>query len=179
VSPDWYVVSFFTYWTGFAAEKNERQHWVVKKVAGKFPYFDDFEDEDVPGVPGKETWADSAKCPALEHAVMRFDLHSRAEFTDGSLAPLERPKNNGRDSIVIGTSDSTQFLFWARLGGAGLIEINLSEPYGVGEISQWMDALLNRAEDCFVDKAPDLPAPAHDRVMGARHLGAKPFSIFD
>lgn len=172
--PNWFVASFFSFWTGYSSQGNAKQHWAVRKVFGSYVDFDELENKAVPGVVAREAWAVSDTCPALERAVGRFEIHDRTEFT-GDATPPSRP-----DVVVVGAYDATYLSFWAALDAfATHLEINLLTPYRAGGgVADWVGETMSSIEGCWTDAPPDMPE-LRDHEGKPYNETIEPFSIFD
>ena len=159
---DWFVVSIFSFWTGYIDTNDARQHWVVRRVSGRY------EGYDADGRFGAEQpaiaeYALSDSCPAMERAIARFELHERPVFSG------EGPKYSRE--VVISSYDASWLYFWARLRTA---EIQLSTSDYNSGVSAWVFETLDAIAGCFSDVAPDVPIAAHPDY----HLDRPPAGIF-
>jgi hypothetical protein len=153
--PEWFVASFFHYWTGYTREGTAQEHWSVRFVSGEREYWDSDRQREIPGTPATRRWAATDTCPAFDRAIARFELHERASFTSRAEPNIDRSD----DVVVLSSYDTTYLSFWTVLDGPGFgAEINLSTPYyGSSGIAAWVSETRSAIDDCLSATPPEMP----------------------
>jgi hypothetical protein len=170
---EWFVLSFFHYWTGSTSTKDAKEHYLVKRVAGAYEGHDFYSDKNRPGEPGATSWAWSDSCPQLDRSIARFEFHERTRFKNDPLGP---PSSEG--TVTIAGVDATSLLFWAQLGDFGLnFEVNLLTPYDSDSgVARWVKESVSAISGCFLAEPPMIPAV---ELPVPPAVPPEPFSIFD
>lgn len=150
VDREWFVLSFFEYWTGYETSRNATKHYVIRRVSGLREGYEDGVERGA--TPATTTWALSDNCPKLGPAIDRFELRSAVEFTSQPDPPY--------DPIIVrfSTHDFPGLSFWAKLASFGEgAEVDLVTPYNEGYLGKWVQGLLADARDCFSERPPEIP----------------------
>lgn len=150
VDREWFVLSFFEYWTGFETSGDAKKHYVIRRVGGLREGYEDGVERRATAA--TMTWALSDNCPKLRLAIDRFELRSAVEFTSQPNPPYD-PK-----VILVRSHDFSGLWFWAKLVSFGEgAEVDLVTPYDEGYLGRWVQGLLADTRDCFSERSPEVP----------------------
>jgi hypothetical protein len=169
--PEWFVMSFFHYSTGYLNDGTAREHWVVRLVRGE-----NVRTRGHVSAPPVARWAWSDSCPELTRAVEAFAL-SPPVFSDGGAAAF------APDQIRISTWDADSVGLWARLEtpdtGADRestrMEISVEAVGSSSSVVGWIVGAREAIEGCLSKRSPTLPSlDRYDRPFEQE----KPVDIF-
>ncbi len=166
---EWFVLSFFEYWTGYETTGDATKHYVIRRVSGLREGYEDGVEKAATAA--STTWALSDDCPKLRPAIDRFELRSEAGFTSKPNAPYS-PK-----IVRLMANDFSGLVFWANLSNwESAAEVDLMMPYAGSPIGNWVQGLLVDTNDCFALAPPEIPAANFPEDPAK---SPPPFSIFD